>query len=77
MRVYVPKEKDGLDTFLQALKNKSVDHLRGQIKRPGNCEKLRLSLPKFKIQSDLDLVEPLKKVKSLRSCNNALWSDSL
>ena len=64
MHVYVPKGIDGLDDLLQALKNASVDQIRQKIRPCGNCETVRLSLPKFTIQSDLKLMEPLKQVKS-------------
>ena len=67
MLIYVPKAKDGLKDFLLALKNTSMEQIRAQIQKPGNCEKLQLSLPKFRIQSELKLVEPLKKVKPMQS----------
>ena len=63
MYVYVPKQKGRLDHLIHALKNSSMDQIRAQIQRPGNCEEVQLSLPRFNIQSELKLVEPLKKVK--------------
>ena len=62
MHVYVPKEKSGLNDLLNSLKNTSMDQIRGRLTKPGNCEEVNLSLPKFKIESELKLLEPLKQV---------------
>ena len=64
MYVYVPKIITGLENFLQALKGKSMEQIREKIRAPENCEKVRLSLPKFKIQSDPKLMQPLKEVSA-------------
>lgn len=63
MHVYIPKEAGGLDDFLLVLKNTSMDQIRGHIREPGNCEMVQLSLPKFKTESELKLMEALKQVK--------------
>ena len=73
LHVYVPRESNGLDSFLQALKNTSIDQIWGQIRKPGNCEKVHLSLPKFKIESEVRLFKPLKQVTSMQSYYYALW----
>ena len=39
-----------------------MEEIRSNLKAPGLCEKVRLTLPKFKIRSELPLVEPLKRV---------------
>ena len=47
--------------------NWTLDSIRRNLIQPPPglcCEKVRLHLPKFKIESTLDLVEPLKQVKS-------------
>ena len=64
MHVYIPKAHDGLDEVLQALKSTSMERIRENLVKPGTCEKVELSLAKFKIQSELKLVDPLRKVKS-------------
>ena len=69
MHVYIPKAKDGLDELLQALKSTSMQQIRSNLVKPGNCEKVDLSIPKFKIQTELKLVEPLKKVKTTNLSN--------
>ena len=72
MHVYIPKGKDGIHGLLHTLKNTSMHQIQGNIQEPGNCQKVRLSLPKFKIQSELNLVEPLKQVTH-SSENCAIW----
>ena len=64
MQVYIPRETDGLDAFIHELKNVSMEDIRRNITTPGNCEEVHLRLPKFKIESSFNLVEPLRDVNT-------------
>ena len=62
MCIYLPKQMDGLEGFLDALQNATIAQIWSKIRQSENCEKVRLALPKFKIESEFLLVEPLRKV---------------
>ena len=66
MQVFIPKETSGLATLLRNLKSIGVNEIKEDLKRPGNCEKVRLHLPKFKIESTMNLAQPLQNVSSVR-----------
>ena len=51
-----------LRRLAQAMKNLTMETIRANLKKPGGCEETRLFLPKFTIESTLDLVKPLRKV---------------
>ena len=65
MQVFIPNRKDGLDTLIRGLNSTTLGELKKDIITPGNCEEVRLSLPKFKIESTLNLVQPLQQVSSM------------
>lgn len=62
MQVIIPDGNQGLSALLNGLKGIKVDDIRKNLKEPDPCEKVKLHLPKFKIDSKHDLVEPLKEV---------------
>ena len=62
MYVYVPAQKDGLELLQKGLGNSTMDHIRAKIEPEKACREVRLYLPKFKTESKLELVDPLKKV---------------
>lgn len=64
MHVIIPEQGQTLDQLLLALRNLTVDNIHRILKKSGLCcEQVKLYLPKLKIQSTLDFVEPLKKVR--------------
>ena len=65
MHVLIPKENQTLNGLRRALKITNMDAIRKNIRNAGNCDKVRLYLPKFKIESTHDLVQPLQKVRSV------------
>lgn len=62
MYVYVPEEIDGLDRLQRGLRHTSMDDIRGKIQQTSYCHQVALRMPKFKIESTLNLEEPLKQV---------------
>ena len=72
MHLFIPQAIDGLDAFLRAFENGATERVTPTTQSvletipsrgtAGACG-LELSLPKFKIQSTLNLSEPLKKVR--------------
>ena len=64
MHVIIPKHTFGLKRALKALKHMTMDDIRKKIRRPSLCETVKLHLPKFKIESTLDLAPPLMEVSS-------------
>ena len=73
MHVIIPKQTFGLARVLKALKYTTMDGIRKNIKWPGNCEKVKLHLPKFRIESTLDLVQPLLQVRPNGPCYALCW----
>ena len=63
MHVIIRNEIEGLEDLLQDLRNITIGGIRSKIQRPGHCDTLSVRLPKFKIESTLNLAEPLKRVK--------------
>ena len=64
MQVFIPTALNGLGTILEQMNATTNDNIRMSLRAPGSCEKVRLHLPKFQIQSSHDLAEPLLKVRS-------------
>ena len=61
MHVYIPHAIDGLDAFLRAYEqNSPVIESMVKASLTATCA---LRLPKFKIESNLNLKEPLKQVQ--------------
>ena len=73
MHVIIPKQTFGLARVLKALRYTTMDDLRKNIKKPSLCEEVVLHLPKFKIESTLDLAQPLMQVRSKGSCCTHCW----
>lgn len=70
MLIFVPDATDGLSFLIEELsKVKTID----EVVRKGYKQEALLHLPKFKIESELNLNEPLKKVK----LNQSALSQSL
>ena len=74
MHVIIPKHTFGLKRTLKGLRNMTMDRIRGSLRKPGLCETVKLHLPKFKIESTLDLVQPLQQVSSIRACYTLCWN---
>lgn len=58
MLVFVPDTVDGLPVLIEELSKVKID----EIVRKGYKREALLHLPKFKIESQMNLNEPLKKV---------------
>lgn len=61
MHIIIPKHTFGLKRALRAMKNMTMDDIRRKIRKPSLCETVKLHLPKFKIESTLDLAKPLQE----------------
>lgn len=59
MVIVVPDEVDGLGQIIKNLESFNSARLESSRR----CRKVKLYLPKFKIESEIDLKEPLRKVK--------------
>ena len=67
MHVFIPNDIEGLESFLQALKNTNLSEIQSKIRETDTCNSFNLRLPKFKIESTLNLVDPLKQVSFVNS----------
>ena len=59
MIIYVPKHRTGLSKIEEGLKQLSPSQVLGQM---STSDTVQVYLPRFKIESTISLVEPLKKV---------------
>ena len=60
MLILLPKEKDGLKQLEASLSVENLDKWIRGLKRLNKKQRLKLSLPKFKMTCELDLISPLK-----------------
>ena len=61
MQVIIPNPGRTLKGLLRALKSTSVEFLRKNMKEPGDCDKVHLYLPKFKIEATFPVGERLRQ----------------
>ena len=63
LQVFIPNDIDGLEDFLRALQSTELNEILRKIRKTDHCDSVDLRLPKFKIESTLNLVGPLKQVR--------------
>jgi len=63
MIILLPNEKTGLKSLEDSLKTLKFSQISEQINEKSRLKNIVLNLPKFRIDSSLDLIDPLKKLK--------------
>ena len=62
MQIIIPAQGSTVLGVLRKLKDVNMDTIRKNLKAPGVCEKVKLHLPKFTIESSHGLVRPIQNV---------------
>lgn len=60
--IILPKENQNIDSVINKMKYRDIDTVVSNIDRESSKAEVNLTLPKFKIESTTNLVEPLQKV---------------
>ena len=63
VRILLPNQRDGLLKLEQQLSGNYINELSSTM----SAQRVEIHLPKFKIEFDVDLKQPLKEVSSLRA----------
>ena len=62
MQVIIPRETSGFGDLPKSLASIGMETIRSSLKKPQGCETVELHLPKFRIDTTLELERPLGQV---------------
>jgi serine protease inhibitor len=63
--IILPNEVDGVDSVANSITGPVISDLIDNLKIRGSTQTVVLSLPKFKLETTLELIPTLKKVRSV------------